>query len=120
MLTLRWWTFRACEGVSGKSAIRHMYKSKASRSSSFLRGQIQPTCQCRHGLSAREKEAAPKQDTGALIATPEAFEMDALSTSRRRSKGFSKPYVIKDSQLPDLSTVADALLGFHTYSDRLK
>ena len=89
MLTLRWWTFRACEGVSGKSAIRHMYKRKASRSSSFLRGQIQPTCQCRHGLSAREKEAAPKQDTGALIAAPEAFEMDALSTSRRRSNGFT-------------------------------
>ena len=39
--------------------------------------------------SAREKEAAPKQDTGALIAIPEAFEMDALSTSRRRSNGFT-------------------------------
>jgi len=28
--------------------------------------------------SAREKEAAPKQDTGALIATPEAFEIDTV------------------------------------------
>lgn len=99
MLTLRWWMFEICEGNPDGITLQHMYKSKASmfsrlvlkasRSSIFDRGQIQPTCQCRHGLQYAREEAAPEQDTGALITIPEAFEMDALSTSRRRSNGFT-------------------------------